>query len=530
MIVVKKWSVIAILSVSQFVMVLDSTVMNVSISNVVSDLHTSVNAMQAAITFYTLTMAALMLIGAKIAGKIGLLKAFAVGSVIYGLGSLITGVSQNVWQLILGWSFIEGIGAVLVIPAIAALVAVHYKGKDRITAYAIIGGISGVAAAAGRLIEGVATNYLSWRYVFIEETVIMLVVLILSRTFNKTTVTNTESVDIPSSILSASGMAILVFGMLQSKTWGWVEPITKPVLYGREIAPLGISIVAYMILAGIILLWFFYDRQKNLEFARKNPLVHVSMLKSPQLRSGLGVLTAQYLITGAIFFVGPIYLQMVQGLDSMKTGIKILPLSLALIIFSIAGSRLVRWLSPKAIVRSGQLLLIFGAVFFLAAVNANFTGWTFALSMFALGAGLGMLASQVGNVTMSTVSEEKSNEVGGLQGALQNFGSSLGTALIGSVLIAILTTGFLNSVAKSSLPPSTITTIQTNTKTTEIVPVDQVANLAESEGASPTEAQQIASLYKSSQLNALKEALFFMIVLSLFTLPLSRNMPNKALR
>ena len=145
----KKWSVIAILCLAQFVMVLDSTVMNVSISAVVKDLGTTVSGLQTAITFYTLTMAAFMLIGAKLCAKLGLLRAFAIGSVIYGLGSLITGMSQNITQLFIGWSVIEGLGAVLVIPAIASLVAVNYKGKDRVVAFALIGGISGAAAAAG---------------------------------------------------------------------------------------------------------------------------------------------------------------------------------------------------------------------------------------------------------------------------------------------------------------------------------------------------------------------------------------------
>jgi MFS family permease len=159
----KKWTAVIILACAQFVMVLDSTVMNVSISKVVADLHTTVTALQAAITFYALTMAAFMLLGAKLGDKWGRRKAFIVGAIIYACGSLITGLSQNITQLFIGWSVIEGLGAVLVIPAIAALVADNYKGKDRVTAYAIIGGISGAAMAAGPLIGGFVTTYLSWR-------------------------------------------------------------------------------------------------------------------------------------------------------------------------------------------------------------------------------------------------------------------------------------------------------------------------------------------------------------------------------
>lgn len=526
----KKWSVVGILALAQFVMVLDSTVMNVSISKVVTDLNTTVNGMQAAITFYTLTMAALMLIGAKICAKLGLLKAFAIGSIIYGVGSLITGLSQNLGQLMLGWSFIEGLGAVLVIPAVAALVAVHYKGKDRVVAYAIIGGISGAAAAAGPLIGGFVTTYLSWRYVFITETVIMAIVLISSRMFKPVKPSTTEPIDIPSALLSASGMAILVFGMLQSKIWGWIIPISKPEVNGHAIAPLGISLVAYMLLAGAILLWIFYNRQNMLEKAGKDPLVQVSMLKSNQLRSGLGVLSAQYMITGAIFFVVPIYLQMVLGLNSLDTGIKILPLSAALIIFSMLGSRLVSRVSPRSIVRFGQIMLVLGSIFLLVAVNKDLTGVAFGIAMFALGAGLGLLASQLGNVNMSAVSEDKSSEVGGLQGTFQNFGSSLGTALIGSILVATLTTGFLTSVSSSNLSPTIKTEIQQNVTTAEIVPASEVETVALEKGATQQEATQLASIYKDSQLAGLKEALFFLIIISVLSLVLSRGIPKKVIK
>lgn len=374
-------------------MVLDGTVMNVSISTVVKDLGTTVASLQAAITFYTLTMAALMLIGAKLCSKWGLMRAFTIGSVVYGIGSLITAFSPNVGTLFLGWSIVEGLGAVLVIPAIAALIAVSYKGKDRVIAYTIIGGISGVAAAAGPLIGGFMTTYLSWRYVFGFEFIIMIFVLLSSRKFKATSKPDKSPIDIPSAILSATGLGMLVFGMLQSKVWGWVTPIAKPEIFGQEIAPFGISIVAFLIVIGIIILKMFYDRQVKLEESRKNPLLEVSLFKVPELRSGLLVIMSQYVITAAIFFIVPIYLQMVIGLDALQTGIRILPLSAALIIFSALGSRLIQKYSPKQIVIFGQLMLLAGSVTLLAAIDPELTGYAFSIAMIFVGAGLGLLAS-----------------------------------------------------------------------------------------------------------------------------------------
>lgn len=523
-----KWMVVAILAAAQFVMVLDSTVMNVSISAVVKDLNTTVNALQTAITFYTLTMAALMLLGAKLCAKWGLLRAFAIGSVIYGIGSLLTGLSQSISMLFIGWSVIEGIGAVLVIPAIAALIAVNYKGKDRVLAYAIIGGISGAAAAAGPLIGGALTTYASWRYVFIAETFIMILVLLLSRRFQGAS-GQKVSIDVPSVVYSVVGMVALVYGMLQSKVWGWITPIAKPEIAGHEIAPFGISIVAYLIVFGGFVMKAFIDRQARLEATQGSPLVQVSMLKIRQLRSGLAVLLAQYLVIAAVFFVVPVYLQMVLGLDALQTGIKIFPLSIALVIFSVAGSRMVARRTPRQIVRFGQWLLVIGSSLLLAGIDVELSSVAFASSMFVLGAGLGLLASQLGAINMSSVDESKSSEVGGLSGTFQNLGSSLGTALIGSMLLVSLTAGFIVNVnANPDIPQNVKTYIDTKAKSgVQIVQASQVEQYAVSQGASQQTAEQIADDYKDAQLRGLKRALFLLIVLAMVAIPLSRGIPDK---
>jgi MFS family permease len=167
--IMKKWLVVIILSLAQFLMVLDGTVMNVSISEIVASLHTSVAGLQIAITFFTLVMAAMMLTGGKMGDIWGRLKTFKIGLLIYGIGALITALSINLPMIVFGWSFVEGFGAVLVIPAVAALVAANYQGKDRVVAYSILGGVSGIAAAAGPMIGGAITTYASWRYVFAGE-------------------------------------------------------------------------------------------------------------------------------------------------------------------------------------------------------------------------------------------------------------------------------------------------------------------------------------------------------------------------
>lgn len=527
----KKWYVLIALAVAQFVMVLDSTVMNVSISEVVADLHTTVSGLQTAITMYTLTMAAFMLTGGKLGDKWGRLTAFKIGAVVYGVGSLMTALAPNLTVLLIGWSVIEGLGAVLVIPAIAALIASSYSGKDRALAFAAIGGVAGAAAAAGPLIGGFVTTYLSWRYVFAAETVVMVGLLVSLRYLSLKNDKQPAPIDSRSVLLSALGMGVLVYGMLQSKTWGWVKPMGAMTINGHSVTPFGISMSAYLIAIGGVLLWWFYARQRKLEDSGGHPLFKVSLLEKPVLRAGLGVLMSQYMITAAVFFIIPIYLQMVLGYDALKTGIKILPLSFAVMLFAVLGPRFASKLAPRTVVRIGQLTLVVGALFMLASINETLRGFLFGSSMFVLGAGIGLLASQLGNINLSAATEKDSSEVGGLQGTFQNLGSSFGTALIGSVVIASLSAGFVSSVnANAAIPQQVQTYIQEHATTgVPVVPASEVTNAALSAGLSSSEANELSQSYLNAQIQGLEEGAFFVAILALATVPLSRKLPTKTI-
>lgn len=419
----RSWSVIIILAVSQFVMVLDSTVMNVSISVVAEDLNTSITGMQAAITFYALTMAALMLTGGKLGDLMGRARAFKIGAVIYGIGSLTTALSPNLTVLMLGWSLVEGLGAVLVIPAIASLAAINYTGKARVTAFSILGAVTGLAAAVGPLLGGLMTTYASWRYVFVAETVVMVIVLFAARLIHDVDRDPDVRIDPLSVLASAGGLALIVYGVLQSKTWGWLKPQHPPEINGSEIAPpLGVSPVAYLLLIGVVVLWLFVDRQRALARSGRQPLLRVELLRVPALRSGLGGFLAQYFAIAALFFVVPVYLQTMLGRDALQTGVKILPLSVGLVLFSVLGSWLTARRSARFIARGGQLTMAVGVLFVIAGGvgGVDLRSIAFAIGMFVMGAGFGLLASQLGNVNMSAVEEKDTSEVGGLQGTFQN--------------------------------------------------------------------------------------------------------------
>ena len=343
----RKWIPIIILASGQFVMTLDTSVMNVSISQITADLNTSIQGVQAAITLYALVMAALMLTGAKLGDIYGRNRMFAIGLAVYGVGSLTTALSPSLPVLLVGWSGIEGLGAIMVIPGIAALTAANYEGKDRALAYALIGGITAVAVAVGPLIGGWVTTNASWRYVFAGETVIVTVIILLrGQIAQAPKAEHRPKLDVIGSVLSVAGLGLAVFGILMGSKWGFVKPLAAPTINGHEITPLGFSVVPFMVLAGLGILAGFVHWEERRHRLGLDRLLDTALLKITQLRAGLTTLMGQQLVLMGLFFVVPVYLQVVIGLDAFETGKR------SCVNFSSAVSR--RRSRPRRCLRSSQ--------------------------------------------------------------------------------------------------------------------------------------------------------------------------------
>jgi MFS family permease len=527
---VRRWLPLIILAAAQFVMVLDSSVMNVSISQIVDDLDTTVTGVQSAITMYTLVMAAFMLVGAKLGDIWGRDRAFGIGLAVYGLGSLTTALSPNLTVLLFGWSLVEGLGAVLVIPAIAALTAANYEGKDRAFAYGIIGGVAGAAIAVGPVIGGFVTTYFSWRYVFVGEVVIVIAILIVRNRMQKAQrPEHPPKLDFGGAALSAAGLGLIVFGILQSSSWGWVWPVDAPTINGREITPLGFSLVPFLIVGGVLLLWRFGIWEERQARIGRDALLDRTLLKIESLRAGLSTLMSQQLVLMGTFFVLPVYLQVVLGLDAFETGKRLLPMSITMLAAALTGPKLVTHLPPRAIVRIGLVAMSAAAFVLVGTIDAtlNETGFKLSLALFGIGAGL--LMSQLGNVIMSSAPQEKTNEAGGLQGTAQNLGASLGTALIGSVLLTGLLTGFNDRIADNpALSESTKTQISAATENgIEIVTTEQVHQLVLDAGATADEADAITADYGDAELDALRKAMFAVALLALASIVFTRHLPAR---
>src|SRR5213596_3133864 len=440
--------VLLTLAAGQFLMTLDTSVMNVSIATVAKDVGTTVTGIQGAITAYTLVMAALMITGAKVGAIIGRKRAFAIGCVIYGCGSFTTSLAPSLPVLLFGWSFLEGVGAALILPAIVALVAGNFPAERRPAAYGLVAAAGAIAVAVGPLIGGFFTTYFSWRWVFAGEVVIVLAILLLTRRIAEAPAERRPRLDVVGGVLSALGLGLLVFGVLRSSEWGWIQP--KP--GGTSWANL--SPTVWLILGGLFVIWLFSRWEARRQDLGQEPLVRPGMLRNRQLSGGLIMFFFQYLVQAGLFFVVPLYLSVCLGLSALATGARLLPLSITLLAAAVGIPRLFPDVSPRLVVRSGLLALLAGTLVLLGALDADAGAEIVFVPMLLVGLGIGALASQLGSVTVSAVPDDQSPEVGGVQNTMTNLGASLGTALAGSILIAATTSAFLTNIEDSSAIPS----------------------------------------------------------------------------
>jgi MFS family permease len=438
------------LCAGQFLMMLDSSVMNVSIATVAKDVGTTVTGIQTAITLYTLVMASFMITGGKIGQIIGRKRAFAIGCVIYGCGSMTTALAPNLPVLLIGWSGLEGLGAALILPAIVALVAANFDRAERPRAYGLVTAAAAVAVAVGPIVGGFFTTYLSWRYVFAGEVLIVLMILVLTRRIAAGEPERKVRLDLVGTVLSAAGLGLIVLGVLRSGTWGFVK--------AKPDAPewIGLSPVIWLLLGGASVLALFIAWENRLVAKGGEPLVNPAILRISVLRAGLTSFFFQYFLQGGMFFAMPLFLSIALGLSAIETGVRLLPLSFTLILAAAGIPKAFPDVSPRRVVRLGFLGMFAGLVVLVGALEAGAGAEIVTVPLLLAGLGMGALASQLGSVTVSSVPDEQSGEVGGLQNTLTNLGISVGTALTGAIIIAALSSSFLTGVEENPAVPRSV--------------------------------------------------------------------------
>ena len=423
-----------LLAAAMFVLVVDTSLMNVSISAVVEDLDTTVSGVQAAIALEALVSAAFILISSKVGDLIGRKLAYVLGLLGYACGAIAMTLAQALLPIIIFWAIIGGLGASLLLPAMQSLIHGNFDGDAQTRVYALVGASAAIAAAVGPLIGGFITTALSWRVGFLLEAVIIAVVLSGIRLVKDVPYTGTRSVDLGGALLSIVGMGGIVLGILVWQEGG-----------DRVLALLAIGVVSLVGLA----YWL-----GGASAASQVTLLDPGLFESPNFRLGITQQMLQQIALGGMMIALPIFLQMVLEYNAMLAGLSLAPLSLSMFALAMVAGKRAGRSRPASVIRYGYLLLVLGIVLLLPLVPRIDSGWWLAVPLVIAGSGLGLLVSQLNNYTLAPIDEERISEAAGVNSAGGSFGLSFGLAMAGGVMLATLSFTFTGMAQDSTVLPA----------------------------------------------------------------------------
>jgi MFS family permease len=420
-----------LLAMAMFVLVVDTSIMNVSISAVVHDLHTTVSGVQSAIALEALVSAAFILIGSKVGDLIGRKRAYVLGLLGYAVGALAMALAQGLTTVIIFWAIIGGLGASLLLPAMQSLIHGNFEGVAQKKAYALVGAAAAIAAAVGPLVGGFITTYLSWRIAFLLEDLVIVVVLSGVKLIRDVPYTGPRSVDVVGAGLSVVGMGGIVLGILV-----WQE--------GGE------SVVALLLLGAAAMAglarWLLRRKREN-----KSTLIDPGLFKAAVYRLGISQQMLQQIALGGMMIVLPIYLQMVLEYNAMQAGLSLAPLSLSMFAVALIAGKRAGKRRASSIVRVGFAMLSGGLIILVPLVPRIDSGWYLVIPLLIAGTGLGLLVSQLNNYTLAPISNERVSEAAGVNSAAGSFGLSFGLAFAGAIMLATLSVAFTKMADASAV-------------------------------------------------------------------------------
>ena len=526
----KEWGVLLVMGLASFILVLDTSMMNVAISAIVEELNTTVSGVQAAITIYALVMASFLLLGGKLGDIYGMKKTFIVGMILYGIGTLTAALTPNLAILILGWSVIEGIGAAFVLPMTITMLALKYSGKRLAMAFGVIGGVQAAGAAVGPIYGGYMTTEFSWRLAFASEAVIVVIIFALLFVLPESKKIKGK-VDWLGAAFSITGLATIVLGIILSSRYGWVMAKRPFTIGDITINPFGLSITPILITFGLGMLLFFLHWERRVEKKGKMPLLHVGILKNKLLLAGVAVGSFLNIYLGGIMFITPVFLQSALGYDAMKSGMALLPMSIGIMVVALTTSGLGRRFSPKYVIMAGLGLVSIGLVLLYSTINLEMSSSDMILGFLIFGSGVGLVLAQITNVTLGSVSAEENNEASGLNFTFRQMGISMGTAIIGAVL---LTTVLISQVS-GILDAGNIDVSASEVRQISVVMEDAVQAMSPEEQQAaldsypPETVSQLSQITSDAWIRGMQVGLIAMMFTTLMCLGAASFLSNKKL-
>lgn len=412
------WLTLIVVTLSMFIIVIDKTFLNVAISTLITDLHTDIVTIQSIIAIYSLIMASLMIPGGKLQDVLGRRKTFLLGAFIYGMGAVIASLSINSSMLLLGWSVLEGMGAAFMMPATTSIISGTYSGERRAFALGIISSMASGAGTIGPIIGGFLTTYYSWRYAFALELVVILAIFLLSREISSFPATiKWSDFDVAGALYSASGIFLLVEGILllnDPQTWN----ISLP-----------------MIIAGLILLSFFYFHQKRKISKGESALLDIALFNNRAFSFGNIARLIMNFVIGGVLFVIPVFIQLILGIDPLTTGLTLIPMSLGIFALSFTAGKVSSRFQARYILSVGFLVAMAGSIYLSLTFSPHTTILDMMPGILLLGVGMGIVFPHSANVIFAMARQDQQPDASGIMNTGINLGSAMGTAVLGVILI-----------------------------------------------------------------------------------------------
>jgi EmrB/QacA subfamily drug resistance transporter len=452
----RRWATLAVVVVAALIVVLDNSVLTVAIPTILRDFHTTLPSVEWVITGYALTFASLLIIGGRLGDVFGHRRIFVIGAALFGGGSLLAALSWGIPSLIVGEALIEGIGASLMLPTTLAVISTTFHGRERATAFAAWGATVGVGAALGPVVGGFLTTNYSWRWAFGINVIVAPLAIVGAMVFisRSRPPARRISIDVPGAILVASGMFLFVFALSEGARYGWFRPLQPFTLGGAAIWPddRAVSITPLVMVLAAVVLFCFYRLERWKERHDRSPLFEFGQLRHRGFRYGL--ITTSVLAMGQLgmFFVLPIYLQDAKHLSAETNGLWMLPAGVFIIVGSQIGGRLVRHVGVTRVVQLGLVLEVIGIVIIAFVVSPSVTFLDLLLGWGLFGFGIGFASSQLTNVILSDIPDEKSGVASGTNSTVRQVGAALGVAVIGSVFASLTVSKTIAAVQATKLP------------------------------------------------------------------------------